>query len=102
MAVRTRFSLCLAALPTGALEIITIGLYSPARSHATGAGPGASMAGKTSVAIDSGVARITLDDGKVNALSVEMITEIEAALDAAAKAGALTVIKGRDGIFSAG
>lgn len=60
------------------------------------------MPSKTTVAIEDGVARITLDDGKVNALSAELIAEIEAALDAAERAGAVTVIRGRDGIFSAG
>ena len=60
------------------------------------------MAGKLSMAIDDGVARITLDDGKVNALSPEMIADIEQALAAAASAGAVTVLKGRAGIFSAG
>jgi enoyl-CoA hydratase len=60
------------------------------------------MAGRTSVAIADGVARITLDDGKVNAMSREMLAEIEAALDEAEKAGAVTLLRGREGIFSAG
>ena len=54
------------------------------------------------VEIDEGVARITLDDGKVNAMSSEMLREIGAALDAAEQAGAVAVLRGREGIFSAG
>jgi enoyl-CoA hydratase len=52
--------------------------------------------------IADGVARITLDDGKVNAMSSEMLREIGAALDAAEQAGAVAVLRGREGIFSAG
>ena len=60
------------------------------------------MGTRTQVAIEDGVARITLDDGKVNALSTPMIGEIGAALDAAEAAGAIVVLRGRSGIFSAG
>lgn len=54
------------------------------------------------IEIASGVAWLTLDDGKVNALSVEMLGEIAGALDAAEAAGAVVVVRGRDGMFSAG
>jgi enoyl-CoA hydratase len=57
---------------------------------------------KTRVEIEDGIAWITLDDGKVNALSTEMLGEIENVLDAAESAGAVTVLSGREGIFSAG
>jgi enoyl-CoA hydratase len=57
---------------------------------------------KTRVELADGIAWITLDDGKVNALSKAMIDEIGAALDAAERAGAVAVLRGRDGIFSAG
>ena len=57
---------------------------------------------KTRVEIRDGIAWITMDDGKVNALSSEMLGEIEEALDAAESAGAVTVLSGRKGIFSAG
>ena len=57
---------------------------------------------KTRVEIEDGIAWITLDDGKVNALSSEMIGEIDVAFDAAESAGAVTVLSGREGIFSAG
>ena len=52
--------------------------------------------------IEGGIAWITLDDGKVNALSGETLGELGAALDAAERAGAVTVLRGREGIFSAG
>jgi len=60
------------------------------------------MSRKTRVRIEDGVAWITMDDGKVNALSSEMIGEIGEGLDAAESAAAVTVLCGRDGIFSAG
>jgi enoyl-CoA hydratase len=52
--------------------------------------------------ISNGIARIALDDGKVNALSLETIQAIGAALDAAEAAKAVVVLRGRAGIFSAG
>lgn len=60
------------------------------------------MGTRTSLAIDDGIAQITLDDGKVNALSIELIDEINEALDQAESAEAVTVLTGREGIFSAG
>jgi len=57
---------------------------------------------RTRVSLEDGVAWITLDDGKVNALSAAMIAEIGEALDAAERAGAVAVLRGRAGIFSAG
>jgi enoyl-CoA hydratase len=49
-----------------------------------------------------GIATITLDDGKVNVMSLAMQAEVNAALDRAADDGAVVVIEGRDGVFSAG
>jgi enoyl-CoA hydratase len=60
------------------------------------------MSNRTRVGIEDGIAWITMDDGKVNALSSEMLGELGDALDAAERAGAVTVLKGREGIFSAG
>ena len=60
------------------------------------------MSNRTQVTIDDGIAWITIDDGKVNAMSLEMIEAIGRALDVAEKAGAVTVIRGREGVFSAG
>jgi enoyl-CoA hydratase len=54
------------------------------------------------IGIEDGIAWITLDDGKVNALSAARIAEVAEALDAAEEADALTVLRGREGIFSAG
>ncbi len=51
---------------------------------------------------DAGVATISLDDGKVNALSVRMLSQVNAALDRAEADGAVVVLTGRDGVFSAG
>ncbi|HEX4307289.1 MAG TPA: crotonase/enoyl-CoA hydratase family protein [Solirubrobacterales bacterium] len=48
------------------------------------------------------VARITLDDGKVNALSIAMLREIHAALDQAEADGAVVLLGGREGFLSAG
>src|SRR5262245_19262545 len=61
-----------------------------------------SMQSPATVALEDGVAWITLDDGKVNALSAETIGALERALDAAERAGAVAVLRGRAGIFSAG
>jgi enoyl-CoA hydratase len=56
----------------------------------------------TRVGIENGIAWITLDDGKVNALGAARIREIGEAFDAAEGAGAVAVLSGREGIFSAG
>jgi enoyl-CoA hydratase len=56
----------------------------------------------TRVAIDGGVAYVAIDDGKRNALSAARLGELAEALGAAEAAGALVVLRGREGIFSAG
>ena len=49
------------------------------------------------------IATIVMDDGKVNALSLDMLTQIDAALDRAeGDRAAVVVLAGRDGVFSAG
>ena len=48
------------------------------------------------------VAAITMDDGKVNVLSLAMATELNAALDRAAADRAVVLLSGRERIFSAG
>jgi enoyl-CoA hydratase len=48
------------------------------------------------------VSTITMDDGKVNALSTDMLQELNAALDQAEVDDAIVVLTGRDGVFSAG
>jgi enoyl-CoA hydratase len=52
--------------------------------------------------LDQSIATITLDDGKVNALSPAMQSQINAALDKAAADGAAVVLTGRPGVWSAG
>ena len=51
---------------------------------------------------DGTVATITMDDGKVNALSPAMQAELNSALDRAVADKAIVVLSGRDGVFSAG
>jgi enoyl-CoA hydratase len=45
---------------------------------------------------------ITMDDGKVNAISFAMVSALNAALDQAGQAGKVVIIRGRPGKFSAG
>lgn len=61
------------------------------------------MGDKVQYSVESSVATIVLDDGKVNALSPAMQEEIQGALDSAEKddAGAI-VIAGNQKVFSAG
>lgn len=51
---------------------------------------------------DGSVARITMDDGKVNALSQEMLAELNDALSKAEASAAIVALAGRAGVFSAG
>jgi enoyl-CoA hydratase len=48
------------------------------------------------------IAVVTLDDGKVNVLSRQMLRDIDGALDRAVADGATVVLTGRPGVFSAG
>lgn len=52
--------------------------------------------------LDSGVALITLDDGKANAVSDRFITDLNEALDQAEADQAVVVLAGREGKFCAG
>ena len=52
--------------------------------------------------LENGIANITMDDGKANALSSAMWKELGAAFDQAEKARAMVILKGREGIFSGG
>lgn len=52
--------------------------------------------------LDGDIATITLDDGKVNAMSLAMIGAVNDALDRAEADGAVVVLTGREGVFSAG
>lgn len=51
---------------------------------------------------DDGISTITMDDGKVNAMSVKMQQAIHAALDSAEKDGGVVVLCGNQKLFSAG
>ena len=52
--------------------------------------------------LNGSVATITMDDGKVNALSPQMFAELATSFDRAANDNAVVVLSGRPGIFSAG
>lgn len=52
--------------------------------------------------LEGPIATITLDDGKVNALSLQMLAALSAALDRAQRDRAIVVLGGRPGVFSAG
>ena len=54
------------------------------------------------LAINEKIAVITLKNGKVNAISPQVITEINNALDQAETAGAVVIITGQPGILSGG
>ncbi len=60
------------------------------------------MAGLVTYRLDDGIAEVTLDDGKANAMSPAMMAGINAALDRAAADGAAVLLTGRPGMFSAG
>ncbi len=55
-----------------------------------------------SYALEHGVARITLDDGKANVMSETMIQALGQALDQAEQDQAVVLLTGRPGVFSAG
>jgi len=52
--------------------------------------------------LDGRIATITMDDGKANAFSIPMLRAVHAAFDRAESEGAVVVLTGRDGYFSAG
>ena len=60
------------------------------------------MSDLVTVTRGTGVATITMDDGKVNALSLEMLAAINGALDEVQREPAVVIIAGRQGVFSAG
>lgn len=60
------------------------------------------MGSLVSYQFQDGVATITMDDGKVNALSLAMLGEINEALDRAEADEAVVVLTGRPGRFSGG
>lgn len=52
--------------------------------------------------LEGRIATIAMDDGKANALSIDMLNELLAALDQAEQDEAVVVLTGREGRFSAG
>jgi enoyl-CoA hydratase len=60
------------------------------------------MGSLVSYELADSIATITMDDGKVNALSLAMLGEVRAAFDRAEADGAVVVLTGREGMFSAG
>lgn len=60
------------------------------------------MADAVTYSLTKSIAWITIDDGKVNALSSATFAELNAAFDRAEADQAVTVLCGRPGIFSAG
>ena len=60
------------------------------------------MGALVSYHLEDQIAAITMDDGKVNALSPAMLAELNEALDRAEADGAAVLLAGRPGVFSAG
>ncbi|HEY2283279.1 MAG TPA: crotonase/enoyl-CoA hydratase family protein [Solirubrobacteraceae bacterium] len=60
------------------------------------------MSELTRYELDGPIATITMDDGKVNAFSIDMLKAVHGAFDRAEQDGAVVVLTGRDGYFSAG
>ena len=60
------------------------------------------MGTRVTYQLEDSIATITMDDGKVNAMSLHMLAEINAALDRALADRAVVVLSGRNGVFSAG
>jgi enoyl-CoA hydratase len=60
------------------------------------------MAELATYELSDGIATIAMDDGRVNALSIEMLKAVLAAFDRAEDDEAVVVLTGREGCFSAG
>src|SRR5665213_290961 len=60
------------------------------------------MSALASYELDGPVATITMDDGKVNVFSIPMLQAVHGALHQAERDGAVVVLTGRQGYFSAG
>ena len=61
------------------------------------------MSERVTCRLEEGVARITMDDGKVNVMSTAMLRDLWAAFDEAERAEAVVVLRSaRQGIFTAG
>lgn len=60
------------------------------------------MASLVTYALEDGIARLTMDDAKVNAMSIPMLEELHRSFQRAEEDRAVVVLTGRPGIFSAG
>ena len=60
------------------------------------------MSAPATYELKDSVATITMDDGKVNAMSLPMLSALNASLDRASADRAVVVLAGRPGLFSAG
>lgn len=60
------------------------------------------MGTRVAYRLEGSIATLAMDDGKANVLSPVMLEELNAALDRALGDGAVVVLSGRDGRFSAG
>ena len=60
------------------------------------------MSAPATYQLKDSVATITMDDGKVNVMSVAMLSALNGALDKAVADRAIVVLTGRPGVFSAG
>jgi enoyl-CoA hydratase len=79
-----------------------LGSAATAATTTTGTTAATATTPRTRLELADGIAWISMDDGKVNALSGERIAELGLRLDAAERAGAVVVLRGREGVFSAG
>jgi enoyl-CoA hydratase len=60
------------------------------------------MADHLTYELDGAIASITMDDGKVNVFSIPMLRSLHSAFDRAEADGAVVLLSGREGYFSAG
>lgn len=60
------------------------------------------MTNHVTYTLNDGIATIAMDDGKANALSTEMLQNLDAAFDQAEKDDAIVVLTGRKGVFCGG
>jgi enoyl-CoA hydratase len=82
---------------------ILIGLHDIVNMEGISKKGAAEMTERVSYHCDAGIAYISMDDGKVNAMSTQMLRDLDAALDRAQSDKAIVVLRSaRKGIFSAG
>src|SRR2546428_11118219 len=60
------------------------------------------MSGLVNYECSGAISVITMDDGKANVMSVQMLRDLNAALDHAEADKSVVVLTGREGVFSAG